>query len=313
MPGNDTRRKILVVDDNRQNIEMLMDLFKDDYKITAAITPERALKVAATDPVPDIILLDIVMPGMDGYEVCDALKKNEKTKDIPVIFVTAVSEVMDETKGFCVGAVDYITKPFHPPVVRARVELHLEMKHRQELLETYAFIDALTDIPNRRYFDDHLETEWNRALRSERPLSLMLADIDHFKEYNDTYGHGCGDAVLRGVAQAVQDALRRAGDFVARYGGEEFVAVLPYTDADKVQETACQVMLAIEGLAIEHKTSPVADHLTMSIGVATAYPSEGVTPATFLREVDRALYQAKGRGKNCVVATTLQEPCGKYP
>jgi len=297
MTGKDLRRKILIVDDNKQNIEILMDLFKEEYKVTAAITPQRALKVAATAPQPDIILLDIVMPLMDGYDVCKELKRDEKTKDIPVIFVTAVSEVMDEAMGFKVGAVDYITKPFHPPMVQARVAMHIEMKRRQELLEKFAYFDALTDIPNRRYFDDHLDKEWNRALRSQRPMSLLLMDIDNFKEYNDAYGHGSGDVALRKVAQAIKASLRRAGDFVARYGGEEFAAVLPYTDEAKARETAWQISQAVESQEIEHKSSPVAKLLTISTGLATAAPSSGIAPQDILKAADAALYKAKRQGK----------------
>ncbi|GAB7081352.1 diguanylate cyclase domain-containing protein [Megalodesulfovibrio paquesii] len=298
----DMRPKLLVVDDNKQNIELLMELFKDEYKIAAAINPERALKVAAQEPRPDIILLDILMPGMDGYQVCQALKENDQTRDIPVIFVTAVSEVMDETRGFSVGAVDYITKPFHPPMVRARVALHLEMKRKQELLEKFAFLDALTEIPNRRRFDEYLDREWRRALRSSLPLALLLVDIDHFKEYNDTYGHGGGDAALRRVAQALQCTLRRAGDFVARYGGEEFAVILPYTDTAMARDIAHQLMEAVQALRIPHATSPVEPFLTVSIGLSTVQPSESLSPSSLLNAADSALYMAKAQGKNLVVA-----------
>lgn len=162
------------------------------------------------------------MPEMDGYEVCAFLKQEEKTKDIPIIFITAVSEVMDETRGFALGAADYITKPFHHPMVKARVQMQLNLKHIQEFLVKYAFLDALTEIPNRRCFDQEVEKEWKRTLRSGQPLSLALLDIDHFKELNDTYGHGQGDKALSKVAQKLCQTVRRAGDFVARYGGEEF-------------------------------------------------------------------------------------------
>ena len=305
MPKLETRHKILIVDDNKQNIEILMDLFKDDYKVAVALDAERALKLAAADPLPDMILMDILMPGMSGYDACKILKQNDKTRGIPVIFVTAVSEVMDETQGFTVGAVDYITKPFHPPSVRARVEMHLEMRRKCALLEEYAFIDALTGIPNRRHFDDLLDKEWKRAMRADRHMSLLLIDIDKFKEYNDTYGHGSGDTALRKVAHALEDALRRAGDTVARYGGEEFAAVLPYTDAEKAREAADQIMQAVKALEIEHKSSPVAPHLTLSIGVATANPNKAATPASLLEEADKALYKAKHQGRNRIVSTSL--------
>ncbi|WP_022660447.1 GGDEF domain-containing response regulator [Paucidesulfovibrio longus] len=299
MSNQDTRQKILIVDDNKQNIELLMDLFRDEYKIAAATNGERALKIAFSSQPPDIILTDILMPGMDGYELCNKLKEHEQTRSIPVMFVTAVSEVMDETRGFALGAVDYITKPFHPPMVKARVGVHLNLKRKQELLEEYAFIDALTEIPNRRRFDEVAEKEWQRALRSSQHLSLILLDIDHFKLFNDTYGHGEGDETLRAVAKAIQKALRRAGDFVARYGGEEFAAILPYADAEEALHCAGEILEAVKALDITHAASPVADKLTVSLGLCSTRPSVEGSLEAMLAEADKALYLAKNQGRNC--------------
>ncbi|MEA3332936.1 MAG: diguanylate cyclase, partial [Pseudomonadota bacterium] len=223
----DERAKLLIVDDNKQNIELLMELFRDDYKIVVAVNARRALKIVFSEAPPDIILTDILMPEMDGYELCRKLKEDSGTKNIPLIFVTTISEEMDASRGFALGAVDYITKPFNPLMVKARVKLHLELKHKQVLLEKYAFIDALTEIPNRRRFDEVIEREWNRAHRADYSISLIIIDIDHFKLYNDTYGHGMGDDCLHRVATAIAEVLRRSSDFVARYGGEEFVVILP--------------------------------------------------------------------------------------
>lgn len=298
MPEEKERPKILIVDDNKQNIDLLMDLFREDYRVTASIKPERALKVAFSDSPPDIILLDILMPEMDGYEVCSLIKKEEKTKDIPIIFITAVSEVMDETKGFALGAADYITKPFHPPMVKARVQMQLNLKRKQDLLEHYAFLDALTEIPNRRRFDEVVEKEWKRALRSSQPLSLILLDIDHFKEYNDTYGHGKGDETLFKVAQKLNQTIRRAGDFMARYGGEEFAAVLPYTEKEKALETGELLKDAVQSLGIEHKASPVDKTITVSLGLVTTKPCDAPSLQMVLDEVDKALYRAKKSGRN---------------
>lgn len=298
----DKRQKILVVDDNKQNLELLMELFREDYKIVAALNGKRALKLAQAAPQPDLILLDIVMPDMDGYEVCRLLKEDDATRNIPVVFVTAVSEVMDETRGFELGAVDYITKPFHPPMVKARVHMHLTLKRRQELLEEYAFLDALTEIPNRRQFDQVLDKECNRSLRSHQGLSLIVMDIDHFKEYNDGYGHVRGDEALRRVAQALNGRLRRAGDFLARYGGEEFAAVLPYTNAAVALETAECLRAEVEALGLRHQDgSP----LTLSLGVATVPPDRKTTPAEVLEAADKVLYKAKGGGRNRVEGVTL--------
>ncbi len=296
------RQKILVVDDNKQNLELLMDLFRDDYKIVAALNGKRALKLAHAEPQPDLIMLDIVMPDMDGYEVCKRLKEEDATMHIPVIFVTAVSEIMDETRGFETGAVDYITKPFHPPMVKARVNMHLNLKRKQELLEEYAYLDALTEIPNRRQFDTVLDKECSRSRRSHQSLSLIIMDIDDFKGYNDGQGHTQGDKALRHVAQALAGRLRRAGDFLARYGGEEFAAILPYTDAEVAKEIAESLRAEVEGLDLQYKKSRA---LTLSLGVATVPPDQEITPTVLLKAADKALYKAKAQGRNQVKAVTL--------
>jgi len=298
------REKILIVDDNKQNIDLLLDLFKDDYKVTVAITPERALKAARSEAKPDIILLDIIMPGMDGYEVCTLLKQDNATLHIPIIFVTAVSEAMDEAKGFALGAVDYITKPFHPAMVKARVKMQLNLKRKQELLEEFAFIDALTEIPNRRRLNEALDREWHRASRSGQPLSLLFLDVDHFKRFNDTYGHGRGDEALRKVAREIDQCLQREGDFVARYGGEEFVVVLLNADAEFAKATAQMLCEAVDSLGISHETSPVASHLTVSIGLVTVQPSPEKSIEHVMRVLDQAMYAAKSGGRHSIKMLT---------
>jgi len=301
---DDNRSKILIVDDTKENIELLMELFRNEYRVSAATTPERALKLARSQPPPDLILLDILMPGMDGYQVCAALKGDEATKRIPVIFVTAVSEVMDAAKGFASGAVDYITKPFHPPVVKARVALHLDLKNKYDLLETYAFLDALTEIPNRRRFERTLDEEWRRAQRSGQPLSLLFFDVDHFKRFNDRYGHGKGDQCLRQVARAASSVLRRSGDFICRYGGEEFMVVLPNADAEQSANRAQDISDAIDALGIPHEDSPTHASVTISIGLCTVWPqppdasSSNVTAAQLVEAADKALYRAKNAGRH---------------
>ena len=296
----DARPKILIVDDNKQNIELLMELFRGEYRVAAAVNATRAMKIALSDAPPDLILTDILMPDIDGYQLCGLLKENPATKNIPIIFVTAVSEVMDENRGFALGAVDYITKPFHPPMVKARVRLHLNLKRKQELLEQYAFIDALTEIPNRRRFDEVMESEWKRATRSENNLSLIFMDIDHFKKYNDTYGHGRGDECLRKVAGAIKGSMRRAGDFVGRYGGEEFAVVLPYVNYDEAMLLAERIQKNVGELAIRHDASDAADHVSLSLGVATAIPRRETPSSTLLEAADKMLYQAKNTGRNTI-------------
>ena len=302
---SEERQKILIVDDNKQNIEMLMELFRDDFKIAAAINAERALKIANSDAPPDIILLDILMPDMDGYQLCTKLKEQEQTKNIPVIFVTAVSEVMDATRGFALGAVDYITKPFHPPMVRARVELHLNLMRKQQLLEEFAFLDGLTELPNRRYFDDALDKEWFRHLRSGHELSMILLDVDLFRAFNEAYGHGHGDTCLKQLARSAKGALRRAGDFVARFGGEEFAVLLPETGAGEAQAMAQRILEGVDQLTIPHEGSAQGGHVTISLGVATVRPDESLDAPALLRAASQALAEAKDAGRHCVRSVEL--------
>lgn len=305
MTFSEERQKILIVDDNKQNIEMLMELFRDDFKIAAAINAERALKIASSDAPPDIILLDILMPDMDGYQLCTKLKEQEKTKNIPVIFVTAVSEVMDATRGFALGAVDYITKPFHPPMVRARVELHLNLMRKQQLLEEYAFLDGLTELPNRRYLDDNLSKEWFRHLRSGRELSMILFDVDFFRAYNEAYGHGHGDNCLKQLARSARGALRSSGDFVARYGGESFAVLLPETGAEEAQAMARRILEDVDKLAIPHEGSSQGGRVTVSLGVGTVRPDESLDAPVLVRAATQALTEAKEAGRHCVRSVEL--------
>ncbi len=291
---------LLIVDDTPENIKILMETLKDEYKIIAATSGERALEVAASEENrPDLILLDIIMPGIDGYEVCRQLKDNDDTRNIPVIFVTAISEVMDETKGFRLGAVDYITKPFHPPIVKARVHAHISLKVKTDMLEQLASLDGLTNIPNRRKFDEMIVHEFKRAHRYNIPLSVILIDVDKFKQYNDNYGHATGDTCLKKVAKALQKCVNRPYDFIARYGGEEFIVILSDADAKGAETVAMTMKQAVEDLAVTHEFSPVADHITVSMGGATVYPyNECESPIEIVEAADKMLYKAKRMGRN---------------
>ncbi len=307
MKKNRKTRKILIVDDEPSNLDILMDLLKEDYKVVAALNGEKALAMAESGSPPDLILLDILMPKMDGYEVCRHLKENDATKNLPVIFVTAVSEVMDETRGFKLGAVDYITKPFHPPVVKARVKAHMELKIKSDMLEQLASIDGLTNLYNRRRLDELLKGEWNRCKRSQEPLSLVMIDIDYFKLFNDTYGHAMGDQCLRDVAWTLKDCLRRPGDIIARYGGEEFAVLLPNTDAEGAEAMATKLRKEVEMLKIPHSSSDVSGVVTISLGVATVFSAFDVDSSEeLLKAADSALYQSKKNGRNQVASKNLQ-------
>ncbi len=310
MTIRDEMHTLLIIDDTPDNIRILMETLKDDYKLLAATSGERGLEVLSSgQPLPDLILLDILMPGIDGYEVCKQLKENDATRHIPVIFVTAISEVMDETKGFRLGAVDYITKPFHPPIIKARVQAHINLKVKTDMLEKLAALDGLTNIPNRRKFDEVIENEWKRSLRYHFPLSVIMIDVDMFKQFNDHYGHAAGDRCLQNIAMALKDCLKRPYDLIARYGGEEFVVILPDVDADGASLMGNSMKQAVEELQIPHKVSSVTDHVTVSLGAATIHPQDrNASPLEVVAAADKLLYQAKDAGRNRLEADEVNRP-----
>ena len=293
----DPRPRLLVVDDQRANIHALYQAFAADYKMSMATSGEQALAICRSQ-LPDLVLLDVVMPGMDGFEVCERLKADDATKDIPVIFVTAHNDEEAETRGLDVGATDFISKPINPRVVRARVKTHLTMKRQADLLRQWVYIDGLTGVCNRRYFDERLQVEWDRAARSKGTLSVALVDVDLFKRFNDHYGHQAGDDCLRRVAATMKACIKRPADLIARYGGEEFVLLLPDTDASGALQLANQLRQRILDQKIEHAGSDVGPLLTISIGVCTMLPSRDSNAGNLLREADAQLYLAKSHGRN---------------
>ncbi|CAO3441644.1 diguanylate cyclase (GGDEF domain) with PAS/PAC sensor [Azospirillum argentinense] len=295
----DARPKILVVDDIPSNVHVLSRILKDDNDIYFATDGSKALELAQSR-LPDLVLLDIMMPGMDGYEVCSRLKADPITRDIPVIFISAKSEVEDETYGLEVGAIDFISKPISPPIVKARVRNHLLLKRQTDLLRTLSFNDGLTGIANRRRFDEVLLREWRRCGRAQLPLSLIMLDVDQFKPYNDHYGHQAGDECLRAVAQLLAEQMMRPGDLIARYGGEEFVCLLPETDEEGAVQVAERLRQTVTGQRLPHAVSHVADHITISLGVGTARPLLDDTPDRLTQLADGLLYEAKRAGRNRV-------------
>lgn len=298
MTSMSARQKILIVDDAPTNIAILVKALSSDYEISVAKDGDDALSIAASNRVPDLVLLDIIMPGMDGYEVCRRLKGDAATREIPVIFITAKDEEKDETKGLELGAVDYITKPFSLPIVKARVKTHLDLKRKSDLLENLASLDGLTCIANRRRFDQLLEAEWSRALRTASWISIVMLDLDFFKAFNDSYGHAAGDDCLRKVAEALESSLRRSSDTVARYGGEEFVAILPGTEPEGAATVAEAMRKSVESLGIPHAYSAVSDVATISAGVGSAIPMTNSSAGTLVATADRRLYEAKSAGRN---------------
>jgi diguanylate cyclase (GGDEF)-like protein len=290
---------ILIVDDTPTNIQVLAENLINDYRIKVAVSGEAALEAIARQGAPDLILLDVMMPDMDGYEVCRRLKEDPHTSAIPVIFVTALNGGDDEERGLNLGALDYIVKPFYLPVVKARIRNHIRLKQMTDMLEAMAWIDGLTGIPNRRRFDQMLEIEWKRAQRNHLPLAAIIVDVDYFKAYNDCHGHGAGDICLKRVAMLLAAKVSRPGDLVARYGGEEFVILMPETDAEGVQRIAEHLCRSIESEQIPHTGSGVSHWVTISAGYAELVPQLEQSPLTLLNEADRMLYLAKDAGRNC--------------
>lgn len=303
-----SRARLLIVDDDPINILLLDGMLRDNYDISAALGGEQALKRVVATP-PDLILLDIQMEGMDGYEVCRRLKENEHTCDIPIIFVTGNADANEEIRGLELGAVDYITKPFHPLIVQVRLKNHLELKRQRDILNRLSSLDGLTGIANRRYFDRFLVQEWNRTLRSDDEISLVMIDVDHFKLYNDHYGHVAGDDCLKTISRTLAGSLPRSTDLVARFGGEEFVCVLTCTGKHGAANVAEKLRQSVHALEIPHARSEVSPTVTVSIGAATARPSlNELQPENLLHAADKQLYLAKNSGRNRAMCVQCQPP-----
>ena len=298
LPGAPARRpRLLVVDDQRVNIQAVYQAFAADHQVLMATSGEQALALCASQQ-PDLVLLDVVMPGMDGHEVCRRLKADPATRDIPVIFVTAHHDEAAETLGLDLGAVDFISKPINPKIVRARVRTHLTLKAQADLLRQWVYIDGLTGVFNRRHFDEHMAAEVGQSQREATPLSVILLDVDLFKRYNDRYGHQAGDDCLRRVASALQAGIRRPKDIAARYGGEEFACLLPNTDLAGALSLARQLVAGVQALQITHADSSVAPVVTASLGVCCRPGRQAGTAAELLRQADAQLYRAKTLGRN---------------
>ncbi len=292
--------KLLVVDDAPSNLAILTESLRSEFDVRIANSGPEALRLVHETP-PDLVLLDILMPDMDGYEVCRRLKAATSTRHIPVIFLTAKGNVADETLGLAIGAVDYIVKPISIPIVQARVRTHVELKRRGDLLETLSMRDGLTGIANRRRFDDCLDRAWRQSARSAAPLSVIMADIDCFKAYNDTHGHLAGDECLRAVTKALASVLKRPGDLIARYGGEEFAVVLEDTSLSGALHLAESMRLAVAALCLDNPGSDACDTVTVTLGAATAVPRPGQRPGSLVGMADRKLYEAKLAGRNRVL------------
>ena len=325
--------KVLVVDDHPDSLELLSTILTiQKYEVETSEDGISAIQAAKIRP-PDVVLLDVNMSSMDGFEVCQQLRANSITAEIPVIFISASNEPFDKVKAFKEGGNDYITKPFNIDEVIVRVENQLQIcrlkaelqrknaRLEQELLmresiekklldlneqlSKLAAVDGLTQIANRRTFDDFFTREWQRGQRDKQPLSLIICDIDYFKLYNDNFGHLLGDICLKKVAKTIANTVMRPADLVARYGGEEFAVILPQTPAHNALQVAKAIGQEIEKLAIPHPKSQVSDYLSLSLGVSCAIPQPKYTKKQLLVAADKALYQAKKQGRNRAILKAI--------
>ena len=297
MPMQNTKPNVLIVDDEKSNLKILSEILKEEANVLIAKNGVQAV-AKAKQLRPTLILLDVVMPEMDGFAVITALKNDERTHSIPVIFITGLRDVDNEEKGFSLGACDYIQKPFHASIVKARVKLHLQLARQCQLLEKLANIDPLTSLANRRKFDQVLELEWLSAKRDKSTLSILMIDIDFFKPYNDNYGHPAGDDIITHVAQTLREQFGRPRDFVGRYGGEEFVVILPNTPGDSVHEKMQSCCAAVAEMALKHEYSSVDSVITISAGGISCQASLDITAQQAVEAADANLYLAKGSGRN---------------
>ena len=291
--------KILVIDDSPVQAGFLASILKDDYQITACHTAEEGLRAARQGGFA-LILLDVVMPEMDGFTLLRELKEAEATQHTPVILITSLTDIQYEERGLLLGAVDYVTKPFSPVIIKARVNTHIQLYHYQMQIRRQAMVDELTGVANRRRYEEEHLVRWREALRFKLPFSICMFDIDKFKLYNDTFGHPAGDKVISAVAKTASSYFQRSTDLFARYGGEEFVALFLGSTGPTAFEFLKSVRQAVEDLHIEHN-SPVSPWVTVSVGGVTVVPTPQSNPDDFLKQADAMLYDAKNFGRNMVV------------
>ena len=291
---------LLLVDDSPDNLAILAGHLNNDYVISQAASGAEALRLVQTELSPDLILLDVLMPGMDGYEVFRRLADLPCARDIPVIFITALDEAQNEVAAIEMGAVDFVSKPINHVILKARIRNHLQYKALRDELRNQSMIDSLTALANRRRFMEALSAEWFRAVRYSTWLAILFIDIDDFKQYNDQYGHIAGDDCLKAVASAIRQVPKRSHDLVARWGGEEFVCILPDASEAAAAQLAERMRLAVQSLALEHAAGSNGRVVTISVGLAGIKPDREHKFEALIELADQALYRAKKTGKNRV-------------
>lgn len=327
--ADDARAEILIVDDTPANLDLLTGMLRDRFRVRAAASARRALATVRGFPL-DLVLLDVDMPEMDGYAVCRAIKADPATRDVPVIFVSALDGALDKVAAFESGGADYVTKPFQVAEVMARIDHQLQLSRLQrdlarknqelarayeelrdtnrqlaeanERLEGLSYLDGLTGVANRRRFDEALAEAWTEACAVGGPLALVLIDLDHFKRLNDSLGHQEGDEALRTVAAVIAGHAAGRG-LAARFGGEEFAWLLPGRSLAEAMAEAERLRLAVRAAAVRDGTA--GGVVTTSLGVAVGIPTAGRTPQQLVAAADAALYRAKSAGRDRVEAEPL--------
>jgi diguanylate cyclase (GGDEF)-like protein len=297
-------QRILVLDNDRQSLQMIIEQMRG-AQVEVAKDFAGLVASALSNGMPDLVLVNTALLG--GIESTDWWRNSTDSDldaTVPVIFVSADKTTEAEVAAFEAGAADFIAKPFHPRVLQARLNMHLQARRSQQQLNNIARVDALTSICNRREFDLRLMTEWARGSRTGKSLALLMIDVDKFKEYNDHHGHLRGDDCLVKVAQILSSCMQRTTDLIARYGGEEFVVLLPESDLEGALRVAEACHAAILDAKLPHVTSNVSIYVTVSIGVAAMVPIYERSNTLLIEQADIALYQAKNSGRNRICSFT---------
>ena len=301
------KHQILIVEDDPVNINVVVGFLRDEFVLSIAKTQQKALELLAEKPI-DIVLLDLNLPDGSGFDICQIVRADRETYSSPsIIVMTGSDSVADELRCLELGANDYITKPLHELVLKARMMIQLELLRKTALLNKLARIDGLTEVANRRAFDETLVREWHRCKRAGQPLSLLLVDVDDFKKFNDTYGHASGDMCLRQVASLLSKVFKRASDLVARFGGEEFAVVMPNTDQKDAISLANVALGKMVERSIPHTASTAHDVVTFSGGLITTFPVDvDLTAEEIIDQADRQLYAAKKQGRARIMPALTQ-------
>ena len=301
------KHQLLIVEDDPVSINSMVSVLSQDFVLSIAKTQQKALNILAEKDI-DIVLLDLNLPDGNGFEVCQIVRNDREVYSSPsIIVMTGSDSAEDELRCLELGANDYVTKPIHEQVLKARIKIQLELLRKTLLLNKLARIDGLTEVANRRAFDETLVREWHRCKRAGQPLSLLLIDVDEFKKYNDTYGHASGDMCLRQVASLLTNVFKRASDLVARFGGEEFAIIMPNTP----QKDAILLANAALGKMVErnipHNASTVHDVVTFSGGLITTFPVDiDLTAEELIQQADAQLYSAKDEGRARIMPALTQ-------